>query len=983
MDSILIKIFALALALSQVGTRPENVKTSFDPGRDQREVTKVLRAGCAHMRKVFAIESIDVDDLIATAMDDPNGADGTAKVMHGLTVDDIVAAYRQFCKNETVARPAVDLGNVISSYNAVLADLPDHAALRDHPLAGIALLLDQKDRRFAEIGRPERRRVWVPLSDVPEHVWKAFVAAEDGRFFQHRGIDERGMIRAFLSNLGGSGRMQGGSTITQQVAKNLLVGDAATFDRKIREIVIASRIERTFSKSEILELYLNSIYFGRGAWGIEIAARNYFGKHAGELSLAEGAVLAGLVRGPSVYSPDRYPTRTQQRLGYVLDRMQEDGHITIDQKRQAQAQLPPFGEYQGYRRDIGFHFVDEVAREARTQAGIGALDDAPYVVHSTIVPELQRATEAALQEGLARYEARGGRQRFEGPEANLRESIRRIEQQRALNHEDGTPTAQQAAPAWQQALGSARLPLYDVQWPVGVVLPSTDGKRSGALRVGLKDGRVLPLVAGSSARRSLKAYDVVFVRVLGKDRSGGRAELRVRPSVQGAALVLENKTGKILAMSGGFSYPLSQLNRSMQTRRQPGSALKPVTYLAALKAGLQPNSVVLDEPITLAPPDGTTRPENYWTPRNDSGSTLGPITLRRALENSRNLATAHLLEGGIAKDPKDSLARVCEIAVTLRLYAQCEPFYPFVLGAQPLRVVDLAAFYASVANEGRRPSPHTIESIELNGQVVYRHQRALEQVKDIGPATFFQLRTMLEGVVSRGTARSIRGLARFVAGKTGTTTDVNDAWFVGFSNDVTVAVWVGYDNGDGQRRTLGDRQTGNGVAVPIFDEIMQAAWANLQPRTVLASPSAEARRRLVELPINPGSGARLGKGQKGFVEYLRLNQQGKIDEPRSARASANERQRRTRSESRRANSTQARTPSAQSSSAQSPSAQSSPAPSSAARTAARRPPQQPQQQPQQGWFGGWGGGGWGNGGNDAWGNRGGWGNPRPFWSDRY
>jgi membrane carboxypeptidase/penicillin-binding protein len=313
------------------------------------------------------------------------------------------------------------------------------------------------------------------------------------------------------------------------------------------------------------------------------------------------------------------------------------------------------------------------------------------------------------------------------------------------------------------------------------------------------------------------------------------------------------------------------------------------------------------------------------------------------------------------------------------------------LGAQPLRVVDLAAFYASVANEGRRPSPHTIDSIELNGQVVYRHQGELEQAKDINPATFFQLRSMLEGVVSRGTARSIRGLARYVAGKTGTTTDVNDAWFVGFSNDVTVAVWVGYDNGDGQRRTLGDGQTGNGVAVPIFDEIMRAAWGNLKPRTVLVPPSAEARRRLVELPTNPGSGARLGKGQKGFVEYLRLNQHGKLDQSRTARASANERQRRTRNESRRANSTQARTPSAQSSSPQSSSAQSSSAQSSSTqssgtRSVARRPVQ-PQQQPQQGWFGwgggGWGNGGWGNSGNDAWGNRGGWGNPRPSWSDRY
>jgi penicillin-binding protein 1A len=953
MESILVKVIAAALALSQVVTQPDELRTQFDPTRDRAEVVKLLQAGCMHIRKAFAIESINIDELIATAMNDPGAASGAARAVHGLKFDELFLAYRQFCKNESVVRPAVDLREMILFYNKALADLPDHTILKDRPLPGVTLLLDRNSRRFAEIGKPERRRIWVPLGDIPDHVQKAFVAAEDKRFFQHHGIDERGMIRAFVGNLARSGRMQGGSTITQQVAKNLLVGDAATFDRKIREIVVGSRLEQSLSKAEILTLYLNSIYLGRGSWGIEMAARNYFGKHANELTLAEGAVLAGMTRGPSYYSPDRYPARTLQRQGYVLNRLQEDDEISLEENRQAAARLPDFVDYRGFRRDSGFHFVDEVAREARTLAGITALGERTYTVRSTIVPELQQATEAALQEGLARYELRNRRQQFQGAEINLSDAVQRIERERELNQPEAAhPVGPQATvSAWQQALGDARLPLYDVHWPVAIVLPPTNAKPDGALRVGLKDGRILPLTtASASTARTLKPYDVVYVRASGKGRSGARAELRVRPTVQGAALVLENRTGKILAMAGGFSYPLSQLNRATQSRRQPGSALKPVTYLAALKAGLQPNAVVLDEPITLAPPDGTTRQEHYWTPRNDSGSTLGPITLRRALENSRNLATAHLLDGGIAKNPKDSLDQVCELAIELRLYAQCERYYPFILGAQPVRVVDLAAFYATVANEGQRPSPHTIESIELDGQIIYRHQAEPDPIKDIDPATFFQLRTMLEGVVTRGTARSIRGLARYVAGKTGTTTDVNDAWFVGFSNDVTVAVWVGYDNGDGQRRTLGNGQTGNGVAVPIFEDVMQASWRHLGSRTVLHGPSSAARRRLVDVPVDPESGARRGKGKGRFVERLHVNQRGKVDEPRSARASSDKR-RKSSTEPRKTNSAKARSTSSQ----------------TATVRATTRRAAQPQQQNGWGWFGGWG-----NQRNDAWTNRGWW-----------
>src|SRR5215468_9808867 len=369
MESILVKIFATALALSQVMTAPDAMKSRFDPAQDQELVAQLLRAGCAHMRKAFDIEDINVEDLIATAMDDPQAVAGEHKAFHGINFADLQTAYRQFCKNEKVAVSAVDLGAVTAFYDKATADLPDHSKLKGIKLPGASVVLDRRGERFAEVFEENQRRVWVALSDIPEHVQKAFLAAEDRRFYQHKGIDERGLIRAFIGNLASTGRPQGGSTITQQIVKNLLVGEDLTYERKIREMVVASRVERALSKDEILELYLNFVYLGRSSWGIEMAARSYFGKAAKELTVEEGALLAGLTKGPRYFSPDTYPVRAQERLAYVLDRMREDGMLPNDggdDSARALPALPTLAFFERPRRDIGFHFVDQVAREARS-----------------------------------------------------------------------------------------------------------------------------------------------------------------------------------------------------------------------------------------------------------------------------------------------------------------------------------------------------------------------------------------------------------------------------------------------------------------------------------------------------------------------------------------------------------------------------------------------------------------------------------------
>src|SRR5215831_2284447 len=798
MDTLLIKIFATALAFSQVATAPDRVKTEFDPIQDRQQVVSLLRAGCAQMRKAFDIEDLNVDDLIATAMDDPDAVAGGHAAFRGINIKDLHVAYRQFCKNETVANSPVEIGEVIEFYNRTLAALPDHTRLKGMRLPGMSEVLDIKGERFAEVFEPDQRRIWVDLADIPIHVRKAFVAAEDKRFYQHKGVDERGLIRAFMGNLAQSGRPQGGSTITQQIVKNLLVGDDLSYERKIREAIVASRVESTLSKGEILELYLNSVYLGRSAWGIEMAARSYFGKPAKELTLEEGALLAGLTKGPNFFSPDRHPGRAQERLAYVFSRLQEEGVFAAEPLGRGLPPLPALVPYERPRRDVGFHFVDQVAREAKSIAGIETITANSYTVRSTISPPLQRAVEEALQEGLSRYERSAGHVQFRGAEANLSQAVLRIEADKKAGDK---------RPAWQRALANARLPLYDVHWTPAIVLEKPAGKKGETWRVGLADGRILPLsLENATAQRKLALYDVVLTHVTdGSGKTATRADLRVRPVVQGAVVVLENKTGRVLAMTGGFSYPLSQLNRATQAVRQPGSAIKPLSYLAALGKGLQPNTLISDDPITLPPIGrGRSRGGDYWTQKNYDSSSRGALTLRSALENSRNLATVHLLDGGIEAKPEASLNRLCDLAVEAQIYHECLRYYPFVLGAQPVRPIDLAAFYASIANEGLRPAPHVVESIERNGAVVYHHDpKSSLTIKSVDRTAFYQLKTMLQGVLARGTARAIAGLSPYVAGKTGTSDEENDAWFVGFTNDVTVAVWIGYDNADGKRRTLG------------------------------------------------------------------------------------------------------------------------------------------------------------------------------------
>ena len=902
MNLILVKMFATALALSQVTTRPDTVRTEFDPVNDQSEVVQILRDGCAHIRKEFDVEDFNLDDLISTAMQDPQGVTGEIKAFRGINFDELLVAYRVFCGNEKLDSSAFDIRQVIEFYNKAAAVLPDHMRLKGLKLPGTSVVLDGKGEKFAELFESDHRRIWVQLNDLPDYVKKSFIAAEDKRFYQHHGVDERGLIRAFIANLAQPGRPQGGSTITQQVAKNLLVGDDVSYERKIREMIVAVRIDHDLKKDEILEVYINSIYLGRGSWGIDMAAQSYFKKPASALTVAEAAMLAGLAKGPAYFNPDRYPARARERQAYVLKRLEDDKFVNEEQVTAAAAAGYRIVPYERPRRSAGFYFTDHIVREARSLVGMQSLTVESYVVHSTINAKLQAATEAALQEGLAAYESKFHRIRFDGPETNISELITKIDAEQKTRAQRRGKINQ---PLWQQAMMAVRLPLYDVHWSPAVVLEKKPSEGGGlSAKVGLADGRILPLTMPEGiSRRGLGIYDVIYVKVLeGKTKAETRAEMRVRPKVQGAALVLENKTGRVLAMVGGFSYPLSQLNRTTQAYRQPGSSIKPLTYLTALHKKLQPNTLVLDASVTLPPIPGSSN--HYWTPKNYDRSGWGAITLRRALENSKNLVTARLLDGGIDRDPLRSLEQICALALEAKVYRECMNNYPFILGAQAVRMIDLAPLYAAIASEGARFQPSAIDSIESNGLLVYRRPPSPPTMLAGGDrVAFYQMRTLLEGAVARGTAIRIKQHTGFAGGKTGTTENENDCWFVGFTSDVTIAVWVGYDNSSG-KRTLGSGATGGSVAVPIAEQIMQAAWTYQSPKVPMPPPSTEALKRMKALPIDVATGNR-SSGSGAFMEYFRLDDRGRpydmqyslVDrrhavtaqsEPRETRASAEE-----------------------------------------------------------------------------------------------
>jgi penicillin-binding protein 1A len=725
-------------------------------------------------------------------------------------------------------------------------NLPDHRQLATYELPTSTRVHAADGRLLAEFAIEHRS--FVTISVIPKRVVQAFLAAEDDSFFEHPGVDALSVARAAVTNLvnlGEGRRPVGASTITQQVAKNFLLGSEISIERKIKEAILAFRMEKALSKERILELYLNEIYLGLSSYGVAAASLNYFNKPLDSLTLGEAAYLAALPKGPNNYHPIRRPEAAKARRDWVLNRMVEERFVPPNEAIAASRE-----QLRVFRRDDeeivhAPHFSEEVRRQLYRQYGERGLYEGGLSVRTTLAPHLQVIAEKALRSGLIAYDRRHG---FRGP-------VSRID----------------ASRDWASALAAVPMPKGGTPWQIAVVVEVGD-RGAG---IGFANGRraIIPndelawarsWLPGEKlgpkvrhARDVLAVGDVVLVEAVDQPESGLFA-LRQVPEVQGALVALDPHTGRVLAMVGGYSFEQSQFNRAVQAFRQPGSSFKPFVYIAALENGFTPSSRILDAPFVIDQGPGLPK----WKPANYTNRFYGPSTLRLGIEKSRNLMTVRLAQFL-------GMEAVGDYASRFGVSPNLPPQLSMSLGAGETTLLQLTAGYAMFVNGGKRIEPSLIDRIQdRRGATVFRHdQRQCQGCRDrasagaepalpdprqqvVSPEAAYQMVSMLQGVVERGTGARLRELGRPLAGKTGTTNDSNDAWFVGFSPDLAVGVFVGFD----QPRSLGPNEQGASVALPIFRDFMAGALAD-KPKTPFRIPKGV---RLVRVDAESGLKARPG-----------------------------------------------------------------------------------------------------------------------------
>ena len=709
--------------------------------------------------------------------------------------------------------------------------LPDHKQLADYQPLTVTRLYASDGRLLAEYAR--EKRVFVPVAAMPKRVPEAFVAAEDQRFFTHPGIDFIGVLRAMLANITNPGkRPEGASGITQQVAKNFLLSNQATLARKIREAILAFRIEETYSKERILELYLNEIYLGSGNYGVAQAALNYFDRSLDELSLSEIAYLAALPKAPNRYNIVRNEKEAYARRDYVLTRMQEDGYITAAEAQAARAEKLQLRKRSNTETAQADFFAEEVRRNLLAAYGEKGLYEGGLTVSTTLDPAVQAVADTALRDGLIGYDRRHG---WRGPYAKIpdmsvwEEEFARIVQRRPLF----------GPPDWQLAVVSK----VDAQSVQIVGLPDGEGTIPFAemtwARPTLKDQNV-----GNTPRGPRDVVAVGDVIVVEKVTSANNKPyppktygLRQIPNVEGGVVVMDTQTGRVLALSGGWAYGRSQFNRAVQAARQPGSSFKPFVYLAAMDAGFTPATMVLDGPFSYDPGHG----QPVWSPKNYGGDFLGPATVRRGLELSRNLMTVRMAQ-------QVGMKNVVQVAKEFGVTDNMGAYLPMALGAGETTLLRMTMAYAMLANGALEITPSLVDRVQdRNGKTVYRHEPrtckgcgeaagggkpAVPELIDSrkpfhDPASVYQVVHMMQGVTTRGTAGRLAALGRPIAGKTGTTNDARDNWFLGATPEVTVGIYIGFD----EPRTLGpgNAETGGGNAVPIYEQIAKEIFKGKPP----------------------------------------------------------------------------------------------------------------------------------------------------------
>jgi penicillin-binding protein 1A len=759
--------------------------------------------------------------------------------------------------------------------------LPDYQQLADYQPPTMTRVHAGDGRLLAEYAI--ERRVFVPIGAMPALVIKAFLAAEDKNFYQHQGVDPAGIVRAAvqnLANLGRNKRPSGASTITQQVAKNFLLTNELSIERKIKEAILAFRIERALTKDRILELYLNEIYLGQGSYGVAAAALNYFNRSLDELSVGEAAYLAALPKAPNNYNPARDPERAKARRDYVIERMLEDGYITEEAAQTAEAEPIELRKRDPEEVVRADYFAEEVRRELFARYGEAGLYKGGLSVRTTLDPRLQAIADRVLREGLIAYDRRHG---WRGPLNRGINPAHFADALAALAVPPGGGTWQLAAVLKLDADGAdiglkggerGRLPFAEMAWA----------------RPWLPDQHV-----GAGPRKPADVVtvgDVILVEPVAASADGktkypaASYALRQIPDVGGGLVALDPHTGRVLAMTGGLSYDISQFNRATQAQRQPGSSFKPFVYMAALDAGYTPSTIVLDAPFVIDQGPGLPK----WKPTNFENKFLGPIPVRVAMEKSKNLATVRIADS-IGMDKVAQMAERFGVVDHLPLYLSMS------LGATDTTLLRMTTAYAMIVNGGKRIEPTFIDRIQdRQGRTILRHDQrrcagCSPLVWDHGPApelpdqrqqvvdprTAYQMVSILQGVVEspHGTGHIIASLHVPLAGKTGTTNDSNSVWFIGFSPDLAVGIYVGFDS----NKSLGDTRsdTGGGVCAPVFRDFMADALKGV-PATPFRIPPGV---RLVR--VNPETGHLAQAGDARVIyEAFKPGTEPRIDGPASA-----------------------------------------------------------------------------------------------------
>jgi len=745
-------------------------------------------------------------------------------------------------------------------------DLPDYTQLQDYEPPVMTRLHAADGVLLAEYAR--ERRLYLPIQNVSPRVIHAFLSAEDKNFYTHAGVDPEGVLRALISNFqnrGSGKRPQGASTITQQVAKNFLLTNEASYIRKIKEALLAFRIEQTYPKDKILELYLNEIYLGMGNYGIAAAALNYFGKQVNDLTVAEAAYLAALPKAPNNYHPIRQREAAIDRRNWVIGQMVENGYVPRDDGEKAKAEPLNVDPrlVDGAQTYAAGYFTEEVRREIAERYGEKKLYEGGLSVRTTLDPQLQQEARKALTSGLVRFDEAQG----------YRGAIRTVE----LGDDWGQAIAGEKRltdiQPWRLAVvleasaDQARVGLQppldkfgslSTERPTGTV--SLDGVKWAKAAEGPQRGRAV-----SKVDQVLNVGDIIYV----EPRDDGTYRLRQIPEVSGAMVVLDPYTGRVRALVGGFSFDQSEFNRATQAMRQPGSSFKPFIYAAALDNGYTPSSVIMDAPVEVNQGAGL----ETWRPENYSGKFYGPQTLRFGIEYSRNVMTVRL-----AQDM--GMPLIAEYARRFGIYDDLPQYLSMALGAGETTVLRLASAYGMIANGGKKLKPTLIDRIQDRwGHTIYKHDERIcegcdaeswknqdepklvdtsEQVLD--PMTAYQITSMLEGVVQRGTATVLKALDRPIAGKTGTTNDEKDAWFVGYSPDLLCGLYIGYD----KPKHLGKGATGGHLAAPIFGDFMKVALADKAPVPFRVPPGIKLIR------IDRKSGMRAsGEGGTTILEAFK------------------------------------------------------------------------------------------------------------------